>query len=130
MRWVDPCLIATVFIIGCASPPDTDQCLDIRRIDCDGGYLDDSGAWVSAPWRGPFTPYPALTTVEFCHGLGRPPTSVELWASFEPTGNLAQQIGNVATVVPYCGTRKGVTDHSVLLRNGGGQDFYVRVVFR
>ncbi len=131
MRWAEAAaLLSGLVLAGCASPPDTDQCVDIRQVPCDGGFLDDSGAWVSGPWQGPLIAYPALTTLEFCHGLGRAPTSVELWASFEPTGNVAQQIGNVATVVPFCGARPGITDRSVLLRNGGGQDFYVRVVFR
>jgi hypothetical protein len=36
----------------------------------------------------------------------------------------------VASVLPTCDGAQGVTANSVLLRNGGGQEFYIRVVLR
>ncbi|MBL8602895.1 MAG: hypothetical protein JNK72_13305 [Myxococcales bacterium] len=125
------CVAACALGAGCASSPDADACSGIVDIGCDGGFVDDaSGAWVSGPWAGPHPAYPGLTTVRVCHGLGRAPNSVEVYAAFSPTGNLAQQIGNVATVLPACGAEPGVTARHVLLRNGQAQDFYARFVFR
>ncbi|MBI5513242.1 MAG: hypothetical protein HY909_05700 [Deltaproteobacteria bacterium] len=117
-------------LLGCASPPDQGACEGIQTIPCGDGYLDPSGAWVTSTWTGPRIRYPAYTTVRLCHGLGRIPTSVELWASFSPDGLLAMQVGNVASVLPTCDGMQGVTTNSVLLRNGGGQEFYIRVVLR
>lgn len=115
---------------GCADPPDANACGNIQEVSCDGGTLDDTGAWMSSAWTGPHVSYPAFTTLRVCHGLGRVPTSVEVWASFVPDGLLAQQIGNVGSVLPSCDGTPGVTDRYVLLRNGGGQDFFARFVLR
>jgi hypothetical protein len=121
--------------VGCAEPTEPAQCNGVIDVGCDGGmpgsYLDDaSGAWVSSPWEGPHFSYPKYTTIRLCHGLGRPPTSIDLYAAFSDMGNLAQQIGSAATLIPACNGVLGVNDRSVLLRNGGGQDFFVRVVLR
>lgn len=122
--------------VGCAEPTEPAQCIGVVEVGCgDGGlpgaYVDDaSGAWVSSGWEGPHFSYPRLTTVRLCHGLGRAPNSVELYAAFSETGNLAQQIGSAATFIPSCGMERGVNDRSVLVRNGGGQDFFARVVLR
>ena len=149
------CALAAV---GCASPPDTNQCATIVNVGCpavmdggvapdagaacvldDGGargpigYYDDaSAAWVtSASWTSGLFEYQKFTTYRLYHGLGRAPVSVDLFASFYPTGgNLAPQIGNVTTVVTACGAEEGVTDRYILLRNGGGENFYVRVILR
>ena len=121
--------------VGCAEPTEPAQCFGVVDVGCDGGlpgaYVDDaSGAWVSSTWEGPHFSYPKYTTVRLCHGLGRPPSSIELYAAFSETGNLAQQIGSAATFIPACGAERGVNDRSVLVRNGGGQDFFARFVLR
>lgn len=133
MRRVLAALGAAAF--GCAEPTEPAQCLGVVDVGCDGGlpgaYVDDaSGAWASSPWAGPHFAYPKYTTMRLCHGLGRQPTSVELYAAFSEAGNLAQQIGTAATIVPACDGLAGVNDRSVLIRNGGGQDFFARVVLR
>lgn len=117
-------------LAGCASPPDTNACQSVVEIPCVGGSVDPTGAWVSAPWSGPLANYPAYTTFRLCHGLGRAPTSVEVYGAFSPSGNLALLVGNPATVVPTCNGEPGITTNSILLRNGGGQDFYARFILR
>lgn len=121
--------------VGCAEPTDLAQCTGVVDLGCDGGlpgsYVDDaSGAWVSSRWEGPHLAYPKFTTLRLCHGLGRTPTSLDLYAAFSETGNLAQQIGSAATVIPSCDGTPGVSDRSILIRNGGGQDFFARIVLR
>lgn len=121
--------------IGCAEPTEPAQCNGVVDVGCDGGlpgaYVDDaSGAWVSSSWEGPHFNYPKYTTIRLCHSLARPPTSIDLYAAFSETGNLAQQIGSAATLIPACNGVLGVNDRSVLIRNGGGQDFFARVVLR
>ena len=116
-------------VAACASPPDSTACQTIRDVGCDGGYIDDaSGRWVTSGWSGPLIPYPANTTIRLCHGLGREPIAVDLYAAFTPTGIVAPQIGNVLEIIPSCDGTRGITDHSVLLRNAGGSDFYARFV--
>ncbi len=121
---------------GCASPPDANACESVVSVGCeDGGtigHVDDaSGQWVSGDWGGPHVAYPAFTTLRVCHGLGRVPTSVEVYASFRREGGIvAPQVGNVASVIASCNGQPGVTRESVLVRNGGGQDFYARFVLR
>ena len=116
-------------LAGCASSPDATACQSIREVGCDGGFIDDaSGDWATSGWSGPLIPYPAYSTIRLCHGLGRTPQNVALFAAFAPGGSLAQQIGNVLTVLPSCDGTPGITDHSILLRNGGGTDFYARFV--
>jgi hypothetical protein len=122
-------------VVGCAEPTDLVQCSGVVDVGCDGGvagaYVDDaSGAWVSSPWAGPHLAYPKFTTLRLCHGLGRTPTSLELYAAFSESGNLAQQIGSAATVIPSCDGTAGVNERSILIRNGGGQDFFARIVLR
>ena len=121
--------------LGCAEPTDPALCEGVIDVGCDGGIpgssLDDaSGTWVSSPWLGPHLSYPKYTTLRLCHGLGRVPASVEVWAGFAPTGGVAMQIGSAAIVLPACGADPGVTDRSLLIRNGGGQDFFARFVLR
>lgn len=117
------------FAVGCASPPDEGVCESIVDVGCDGGFVDEaSGDWLTATWNGPRIFYPAFSTIRLCHGLGREPSNAFLWASFSPNGPLAQQIGSVFTVVSGCNGTPGVTDRFILIRNSGGQDFYVRVV--
>ncbi len=124
-----------VAAVGCAEPTEPAQCTGVVEVGCDGGLpgasLDDAGgAWTSSGWTGPLLSYPKYTTLRVCHGLGRAPNSVEVWAGFAETGSLAQQIGSAAIVIPRCGTEVGVNDRSVLIRNGGGQDFFARFVLR
>lgn len=126
--------------VGCAEPPtDPLACTGVIDVGCDGGlagsYVDDaSGVWVSSSWEGPYFSYPKYTTVRLCHGLGRIPNSVEVYAAFSETGPLAQQIGSVATLVPLCAGGDGgvreINERSVLIRNAGGQDFFAHVVLR
>jgi hypothetical protein len=122
--------------VGCAQPTEPAQCDGIVEVGCDGGLPgasrdDASGTWESSPWSGPHFSYARYTTYRVCHGLGRVPASVEVWAAFAPSGgSVAKQIGSAAVVIPSCGNDAGVTDRSVLIRNGGGQDFFVRVVLR
>ncbi len=124
-----------VVTVGCAEPTEPAQCDGVVEVGCDGGlpgasFDDASGTWASSSWAGPHISYPKYTTLRLCHGLGRPPTSVEVWAGFAPTGSVAQQIGSAAIVIPTCGTEVGVNERSVLVRNGGGQDFFARIVLR
>lgn len=130
LRTLSLSALCALGLLGCASPPDTNACQSVVPIPCVGGMIDATGAWVSAPWTGPLANYPAYTTFRVCHGLGRAPTSVEVWGSFSPTGNLAQLIGNPATIVPTCDGDPGISSNSILVRNGGGQDFYARFVLR
>jgi hypothetical protein len=130
MRWAELAALGAL-TLGCASPPDENACASIRSVEADGGYRDDaSGAWASSGWAGPHILAPAYTTLRLRHGLGRTPVKVTCYASFSASGgNLAEQIGNACTIIPSCNGSSGVTDESVLFRNGGGQDFYYRFVF-
>lgn len=119
-----------VATISCASPPNEDACGAIVNVGCDGGTLEGSGAWTTGPWAGPHFAYNGLTTYRICHGLGRPPVSVEGYMSFTANGIAAQQIGNVVSVLPACGMEVGVTNNTILIRNGAAQDFFARFVFR
>lgn len=117
------------FAAGCASPPGEDTCGSIVDVGCDGGFIDEaSGDWLTATWNGPRIFYPAYSTIRLCHGLAHEPSNAFLWASFSPNGPLALQIGSVFTVVSNCNGVPGVTDRSILIRNSGGQAFYVRIV--
>lgn len=130
-----PLVAALAAAVGCAEPTEPAQCTGVVDVGCDGGLpgatVDDaSGAWASSSWEGPHFSYPKYTTIRLCHGLGRVPTSIELYAAFSETGNLAQQIGSAATFIPACNGVLGINDRSVLVRNGGGQDFFARIVLR
>lgn len=140
-RWASALALAAS---GCADPPDirSEEVFDVGRPGAPCGSYDmESRAWMTAAWEdtravpgpdrcGGRIEYRAFTTYRIHHGLGRVPRSVEVWASFDPTGNLAQQIGNVATIVPTLDGGVEITRDSILLRNGGGQTFYAIVVLR
>lgn len=127
-------LAALAAVAACASPPDTNACdpATIVSVPCSMGRLEGSDTWVIGGWVRDRMQYQAFTTYRICHGLGREPRRVEVWASFNPEGPLAQQIGNVAQVLPTCLADAGpkVNPQTVLLRNSGSQGFYVRIVIQ
>lgn len=119
---------------ACADPPDTDACATVEEVPCAMGRREGD-AWVIGSWDLTRVHYRSLRTYAFCHDLGREPVSVEVYASFTYNGALAQQIGNVAQVIPTCVTREGamrdgVTPNVLVLRNAGTQDFWARIVIR
>lgn len=130
MRSAEIGLFAAALAAGCATPPDENACANIRVVESDGGARDDAtGIWTSSSWTGPHILAPAYTTLRIRHGLGRVPQRIECFASFSPEGgNIAKQIGNTCTIIPSCNGSPGITADTVLYRNGGGQDFYIRFV--
>ena len=127
-----------LLVVGCASPPNQDQCasiVDIGSMNAPvGSAVQDGGVWETS---NPYDPsasrvaYRSFTTYRVWHGLGHAPSlPPEVWASFDPTGILAQQIGNVVELVPSCGDGSTDPAHYVLLRNAGGQDFYALIVLQ
>lgn len=121
--------LALALCVGCASPPDTDACASISSVPRSAGHMEGD-AWVFGSWRGgDLVRFPAFTTLRIEHGLGRLPRNVLVYAAFSQSGGVfAQQIGNVAEVLGSCNNVSGVTEDSVLLRNAGGEDFWVRIV--
>ena len=128
MRWAEAAAVVGAALAGCASPPDENACANIRTVESDAGARDDAtGIWTSSSWSGPHIFAPAYTTLRIRHGLGRVPQRIECFASFSASGgNIAKQVGNTCTIIPSCNGSPGITEDSILYRNGGGQDFYVR----
>ena len=123
-------LAALVLAAGCGTPPDENACVNIRDVPMDLGRRGPGGEWVVGEWTTPRLHWTAFTTFAVRHGLGRPPVSVECWASFTFNGAFAKQIGNVCQVIPLCDGRDGVSSTEVIVRNSGAQDFWVRLVIR
>ena len=85
----------------------------------------ENGVWESAPWSAPDAPwldYPAQTTLDFPHTLGRAPRVVLVYLSFDPLGTAsALAAGDLSRVV-------SVDAERLSIRNETGADFYARVV--
>ena len=115
---------------GCGTPPEENACSGIRDVAVTEGRRGPNGEWIVGDWTSPRLHYGAFTTYRIRHGLGRPVTSVECWASFTSNGAFAKQIGSACLVIPTCGAEQGVTDSVVLVRNSAAQDFWARIVLR
>ena len=115
---------------GCGTPPEENACSGIRDVAAAEGRRGPNGEWIVGDWTSPRLHYGAFTTYRIRHGLGRPVTSVECWASFTSNGAFAKQIGSACLVIPTCGMEPGVTDSVVLVRNSAAQDFWARIVLR
>jgi hypothetical protein len=127
---VRPLGVALALAVGCGTPPDENACANIQPVAMAMGQRGPGGEWIVGEWTTPRLHWRALTTYAIQHGLGRPPVSVECWASFTPNGAFAKQIGNVCQVIPNCNGRDGVSGTEVIVRNSGAQDFWVRLVIR
>lgn len=91
--------------------------------------LDDTGqAWQSAGWGGAGTggwqPYPGETTLVVPHELGRAPTAVWVYVSFDEGGSRpGLATGDMAIVVE-------ATETQVAVANTTEADLYCRIVLR
>ena len=130
MTRLAPLAGAAALAAACGTPPEQDACVGIVDVSLAQGRRGPDGEWIVGEWTSPRLHWPAFTTFRVRHGLNRPVTSVECWASFTTTGAIAKQIGSVCLVIPTCGTEQGVTDSVVIVRNSGAQDFWTRLVLR
>ncbi len=126
------CLCALALLAaGCATPVDQNSCDSIIDVGTEnspvGALVDNGQVWSTSNIADPDAPrvqYLAYSTYRVWHGLGHVPyLGATVWTAFDAHGILAQQIGNVAELLPTCNGAPGITDHYVLLRNAGGQDF-------
>lgn len=87
--------------------------------------LDPTGeGWQSVGWDGEWHRYPGDVTLEIAHELGREPTAVLVYISFDPDGDGAGlAAGDLARIVE-------VTETTVTIRNGTDADMFCRVVLR
>lgn len=114
------------------------QAAEYREVMADDDLLaeastDDMGAWQSAPMiRARWIPYPGRGTVKIFHGLGRTPTSVEVYISGDEDDrderlprNSYSGAGNLATI-------SDLDDEMVELKNNTASSdaFYIRLVVR
>lgn len=77
----------------------------------------------SSPMAGPWLEFPGGRTYRLVHALGRVPTEVTAYLSFEPNNpaNFTTSAGNSALF-------KSVNDAYVDVYNDGCPDFYLRVI--
>ncbi len=88
----------------------------------------EPAAWESAGWPPSpgcdWLPFDGRTTVDVAHDLGRTPTDISIYISFDPDGSMSTPAsGDVARIV-------GANDTSVQLRNAQNEDFFLKVVLR
>lgn len=88
----------------------------------DGG-VPEGCFWQSSDWSSnDWLEYPARRTLSIEHGLGRIPTQVLVYISFEPSGNgSALAAGDLARF-------HDITDTVVEIENDTNSDYYFRVV--
>jgi len=97
----------------------------------DEASLVDGDAWQSAPWtRARWIPYPGGGTVTVFHGLGRTPTSVEVYLSADEDdtekGSPRHSFAGAGNIV----TLTGVDDESVSIHNNSRGKYALRLVVR
>jgi hypothetical protein len=73
----------------------------MRTVDTGSADLD-ALLYESAPWQGPFQPFPANSEISFVHHLGLTPQIVSTYLSFDqsasPQHNVAENAGNSALI--------------------------------
>jgi hypothetical protein len=85
----------------------------------------------SAPYGGPYTPFPGQSTVTFelDGSLGKAPYDVQFWLAFTPNGTLAPSSGNMTELVPDSESDAGALNpSSIRVYNDTCSDFYIQVV--
>jgi hypothetical protein len=87
--------------------------------------VTDGDQWQSVGWLGDlWLRYPGRSTIVMEHALGRMPTSVLVYLSFDEDGaGSALTAGDTARVV-------SVDDRFVTIRNDTDADFFIRIVLR
>lgn len=83
----------------------------------------ETGSWQSAPWSGiDWIPYPPRGQIQVEHALGRVPTTVMIYLSFDPDGSTpALAAGDLARVVD-------VDASTVTVWNDTNGRYFARVV--
>lgn len=112
---------------GCQLPPPGELAIypadapELARASVD----PETGSWQSAPWASgdvEWLPYPPQGRLQLEHGLGRTPTSVLVYLSFEPSGaSPALAAGDMARVLHADGS-------SVTVWNATNGSYFARVV--
>ena len=88
--------------------------------------LPNSGAtmigWQTGPWQGAdWVSYPGNATLTIEHALGREPSNVLVYVSFNRDGqSSAMAAGDIGRI-------QSVTDSTVRVQNGTQQDFFLRL---
>jgi hypothetical protein len=93
-------------------------------ITFDGGTPHD-GVYLSSPWDGPLLWFPGGMAYQLEHKLLATPRWVSIWVSFSETGSAnggitARASANEALI-------RSVDSSSILVQNGGCQDFWLLV---
>jgi hypothetical protein len=110
---------ALVALVSGCSPTSCDKHDTITAIHS-GTTYPDSLAYVSAPWNA-LDPFRAGEALDFYHGLGVVPQSIESVVAFESNASSSENAGSQGNI-------ECVDRERVRLRNGTCQDFYVHVV--
>jgi hypothetical protein len=119
------CAVPLVPTGGCVS-----NCTTVDRYYERGETLvapNGAGVYETAPANGAFMPFEGGTVWHLHHGLGRVPTSVQVYTSFTDHPNLPNAGGSS----PGAGNETlilQVTDQDVVVKNDTCSGFYVRVV--
>ncbi len=112
-------------VLGCETNL-TPQTLEVGLADHPpSAGMTDGDEWQSVDWLGdPWLRYPGRATLIMEHELGRMPSSVLVYLSFEPDGaSAALTAGDTARIV-------SVDERFVTIANDTDADFFIRVVVR
>lgn len=115
--------VASSFAPAACSPPCETSESDPVRVT--GGTADPSGTvYQSSAWEGPYLHFPGGRRYQLEHHLGRTPTIVTTYLSFDenpiPGSNVAESAGNQAVI-------EAVDDEIIQIRNDTCAEFWLRV---
>ena len=120
-------LFAALGAPGCADAgAQTTTPVEATDLPC-ADYDPTLDEWASAGWFGDtcdWTRFPANTTLDVAHPLGRIPKTVLIYIAFSEDGASATLASGNAGLI------QGATDQRLLVRNDTNQRFYVRLVAR
>jgi hypothetical protein len=89
------------------------------------GEKPQNGVYLSSPWDGPLLLFKGGMAYKLDHNLGGTPRWVSLWVSFSETG--AANGGFIARASANEALIRQVDSSSILVQNGGCQDFWLLV---
>lgn len=118
-------IVSLLLVLGCKAK--ADQRIVVTDLPQASTTVD--GSWQSAPFFSSATPtewisYPGSATLEIHHGLGRVPSLINVYLSFDENGTGAGlAAGDLAHIIEVNAT-------TIELSNDTEQDYFARVVLR
>jgi hypothetical protein len=125
------CLTALLLaLIGCDQLDNCPDSLDPQVARAEKSTVDlDELVYVSAPWEGPFEPFPPNTDIHFEHGLGREPFLVKTYLSFKSEGTNGAGSGDATENAGNQARTQCVDAERIVIENDTcEEDFFIRVV--